>query len=40
MFEGEKGKKKEKKKEGKYEKLCFKGRLDRNYKENQFKEVT
>lgn len=40
MFEGEKGKKKEKRKEGKYEKLCFKGRLYRNYKENQFKEFT
>ena len=37
---GAEEKKKEKRKEGKYEKLCFKGRLYRNYKENQFKEFT
>ena len=37
---GREEKKKEKRKEGKYEKLCFKGRLYRYYKENQFKEFT
>lgn len=40
MFEGEKGKKKEKRKEGNMKTSVLKGRLYRNYKENQFKEFT